>query len=141
VGTPSQPSAGSRARPLSPHLQIYRWPLTMLTSILHRVTGVATATGTILLTLWLAAAAAGPDTFALAHELLASIFGRLILFGYTFALCYHMLNGIRHLAWDTGAGLGVRTARLTGILVLVGTVALTLLIWAAAYALGGRLIP
>jgi succinate dehydrogenase / fumarate reductase cytochrome b subunit len=113
----------------------------MLTSILHRVTGVATATGTILLTLWLAAAAAGPDTFALARELLASILGRLVLFGYTFALCYHMLNGVRHLAWDIGAGLDLRTARLTGVLVLVGTVVLTLLIWVAAYAIGGKLLP
>jgi succinate dehydrogenase / fumarate reductase cytochrome b subunit len=141
VGTPSQPSAGSRARPLSPHLQIYRWPLSMLTSILHRATGVANATGTILLTLWLAAAAAGPDTFGMARELLVGIFGRLILFGYTLSLSYHVLNGIRHLAWDTGAGLGLRTARLTGVLVLASALALTLIIWAAAYTIGGGLIP
>jgi succinate dehydrogenase / fumarate reductase cytochrome b subunit len=113
----------------------------MLTSILHRATGVANATGTILLTLWLAAAAAGPDTFALARELLTGMFGRLILFGYTLSLSYHLLNGLRHLAWDTGSGLGVRTARLTGVLVLVGALILTLIIWAAAYGLGARLMP
>jgi succinate dehydrogenase / fumarate reductase cytochrome b subunit len=139
AGTSPEAPAERRERPLSPHLQVYRWPLTMLTSILHRATGVAAAGGAVLLTAWLVAAAAGPDTFGMMRELLASIFGRLVLFGFTVSLVYHLLNGIRHLAWDTGAGLGVRGARLTGYLVFAGTIVLTLIIWIAGYHFGGSL--
>lgn len=131
MGTPTKPAA--RERPLSPHLQIYRWPVTMLTSILHRASGIANAAGLVLLTAWLAAASFGPSAYLSAQEALSSIFGRLVLFGFTLSLSYHLLNGIRHLFWDVGAGFGLKTARNTGLFVLAGAVLLTLIIWAGAY--------
>lgn len=137
AGTSSEAPAERRERPLSPHLQVYRWPVTMLTSIAHRSTGVAIAAGAVLVTAWLVATAAGPDVFGMMREVLTSIFGRIVLFGFTLALVFHLLNGIRHLAWDTGAGFDVRTARFMSYLVLAGTVILTLIIWIAAYMLRG----
>jgi succinate dehydrogenase / fumarate reductase cytochrome b subunit len=124
---------------LSPHLQIYRWPVTMLTSIVHRMTGIANAAGLVLVTLFLVATAMGRDTFSVAHSLLAAWYGRLILFAFTLTLSYHLLNGIRHLAWDTGAGFGLKTARALSLLILVGTLFLTLIIWVAAYWFAGAL--
>ena len=98
-------SAMARAeRPLSPHLQIYRWYFTMALSIAHRITGVGLALGLVLFTWWLLALASGPEAFATVHGVMVSWFGRLILFLYTLTLFYHMANGIRHLAWDFGYG-------------------------------------
>jgi succinate dehydrogenase / fumarate reductase cytochrome b subunit len=128
-------------RPLSPHLQIYSWPVTMLTSILHRATGVANATGTLVLTAWLVAAASGPDTFAMMRDMLTSLPGKIILALYTLSLSYHLLNGIRHLAWDTGAGLDVRTARVSGLLVLSGAIILAGIICGLAYVIGAERHP
>ena len=124
-------------RPLSPHLQVYRPQITSLLSIVHRLTGVALAAGALLLGYWLTSAAYGPETFAFAQGFLASWFGRLILFGMTFALFYHLLNGIRHLAWDAGWGFEMETLKLTGWLVIAATVVLTLITWIAAYAVAG----
>jgi len=125
-------------RPLSPHLQVHRWYLTMAMSILHRATGAALGIGSILLAWWLIAAATGPDYFALVQGFFASILGRLILFGFTWALMYHMLSGIRHLFWDTGLGFELDTARRAGIAVLVLSVLLTLVAWGFGYSvLGG----
>jgi succinate dehydrogenase / fumarate reductase cytochrome b subunit len=124
-------------RPLSPHLQVYRPQITSLLSIVHRLTGVALAAGALLLGYWLTSAAYGPETFAVAQGFLASWFGRLILFGMTFALFYHLLNGIRHLAWDAGWGFEMDTLKLTGWLVIAATVVLTLITWIAAYAVAG----
>ncbi|MFN4310208.1 MAG: succinate dehydrogenase, cytochrome b556 subunit [Ferrovibrio sp.] len=121
-------------RPLSPHLQVYRWPVTMASSILHRVTGVGLALGTLLLTWWLVAAAAGPEYYAWVQMLLGSWLGRLILFGFTWALFYHLLNGIRHLAWDAGYGFSIPAANRSAWLVIVGSVVLTVLAWIIAYA-------
>ena len=132
----SQPTG--RPRPLSPHLQIYRWPVTMLTSIVHRLTGLANIAGALLLTAWLVAAAHGPDTFGMMREVLSSIWGKIVLFGLSASLIYHLLNGIRHLAWDTGAGLSVPASRTTGYLVIAGTIVLTIGIWAAGYLLKGH---
>ena len=89
-------------RPISPHLQIYRFQLTSVLSILHRITGIALSVGTILLVYWLVAAASGPGAFATAAGLIGSWFGRLLLLGWTFALFFHLCNGIRHLFWDAG---------------------------------------
>src|SRR3546814_2392413 len=86
-------------RPLSPHLQIYRPQISSVLSILHRATGIALAVGTLLLVYWLTAAAAGPEAFSTAQALIGSFIGRLFLFGWSFALFYHLGNGIRHLAW------------------------------------------
>ena len=124
-------------RPLSPHLQIYRPQLTSVLSILHRLTGVALALGTGLLVGWLAAAAAGPDSFAIANDFLGSIFGRLLLLGWSFALFYHLCNGIRHLFWDAGLGYEITTVNRSGWLVLVASLALTVIAWLAAYAARG----
>jgi succinate dehydrogenase / fumarate reductase cytochrome b subunit len=124
------------ARPLSPHLQIYRWYFTMALSIAHRASGVALAAGLVLLTWWLVALASGPDYFALVQGVMDNILGGLILFGYTFVLLYHLANGIRHLAWDAGWGFEKEQARQSGMLVLAAAGGLTLLVWMLILALG-----
>jgi succinate dehydrogenase / fumarate reductase cytochrome b subunit len=121
-------------RPLSPHLQIYRPLLTMMMSIVHRITGAALYLGTLLLVWWLVALASGPDAFATAQWFMTSILGRLILFGYTWALLHHMLGGIRHFIWDTGKGFDEKTRENLAKATLIGSVVLTILTWIAAYA-------
>lgn len=127
----------SSRRPLSPHLQVYRPQITSTLSILHRLTGIALAAGTLLLTWWLAALASGPESFAAAQDFIGSLVGRLLLFGWSFALFYHLCNGIRHLAWDAGYGYEIDTATRTGWLVVAGAVALTLVAWIAGYLMMG----
>ena len=97
-------------RPLSPHLQIYRWYFTMALSIAHRVTGVGLALGLLLLTWWLLALASGPEAFATVQAVMDSWLGVLVLFVYTLVLFYHMGNGVRHLVWDFGYGFDVEVA-------------------------------
>ena len=92
------------SKPLSPHLQVYRPQVTSVLSITHRATGVFLSFAAILLTYWLASAAYGPESFARAQALMESWFGRLVLFGFTFSLFYHLCNGVRHLGWDLGWG-------------------------------------
>jgi len=116
-------------RPLSPHLQVYRWQLTSVLSILHRFSGVALTAGMILLVWWLAAAAGGPESFASVQRFLGSWVGLVLLFGWSVALFYHLCNGLRHLWWDTGRGLDLRSVYVSGWTVLGGTAALTLLAW------------
>jgi succinate dehydrogenase / fumarate reductase cytochrome b subunit len=120
-------------RPLSPHLGIYRPMLTMMMSIMHRITGVALFFGTLLLTWWLLAAASGPTAYAKVQAFTGSIFGMLILFGYTWALIHHMLGGIRHLIWDTGRGFGPAEREWLTLATIVGSVGITLLIWILGY--------
>src|SRR5579864_7450191 len=98
----------SDPRPLSTHLQVYRWQLTSVLSILHRFSGVALSAGTILLVWWLVAAAQGPLPYAGVQHFLGSLIGRILLFLWSVALYYHLCNGIRHLWWDTGRGLELR---------------------------------
>lgn len=126
-----------RARPLSPHLTVYRWPATMLMSILHRLTGAALYAGTLLVAWWLIAAATSEPYFQFVDGILGSWFGLLILFGYTWALMLHLLGGVRHLIWDTGHGLEKRTSTALAWATLGGSVLLTLAIW-AGYLLVGR---
>ncbi|MBB4302022.1 succinate dehydrogenase / fumarate reductase cytochrome b subunit [Rhodobium orientis] len=121
------------ARPLSPHLQIYRPLLTMMMSILHRITGTALYFGTVLLAWWLIAAAAGPDYFAFVDGLAGSFLGRLVLFGYTWALMLHLLGGIRHFIWDFGRGLEHPGREILAQASLYGSFVLTLAIWVIAY--------
>ena len=128
----------SDARPLSPHLQVYRWQLTMTLSILHRFSGVALSIGTILLVWWLVAAAAGPEPFAGAQHFIGSWFGLLLLFGWSVALFYHLCNGLRHLWWDTGNGLDLKSVYVSGWAVVVGTGVLTLIAWIAGIASWSR---
>lgn len=141
AGTTPQPAAGKPERPLSPHLQIYRWPVTMLTSILHRITGVALAAGLLLVSVVLLATAMGPNYFGAAHDWLASILGRLVLLGFTLAFSFHLANGIRHLVWDAGAGFGLKTARASGIFVFIAALIITLIVWAGAYWFAGAMQP
>ncbi len=122
---------GSADRPLSPHIQIYRWQLTSVLSILHRAAGVALSAGAILLVWWLAAAASGPDAYEQVQGFLGSWLGLLLLFGWTAALFYHLCNGIRHLVWDTVHGFDLRTTYIGGWAVVAATTALTLVAWIA----------
>ena len=132
---PITPNLGQR--PLSPHLSIYRFGWTMAFSIGHRILGVALSVGTLLLVYWLVALAEGPESYARAQALLGHWFGRLVLFGWTFALFFHLCNGIRHLCWDAGWGLDMKTARMTAWGVLTVAVLLTLFTWSIGYGLIG----
>jgi len=121
----------SADRPLSPHLQIYRWQLTSVLSILHRATGVALSAGAILLVWWLVAAASGPEAFEGVEDFLGSWLGLLLLFGWTVSLFYHLCNGIRHLVWDTGRALDLKSVYAGGWVVVGATGVLTLIAWVA----------
>jgi len=116
-------------RPLSPHLQIYKPTLTMMMSIMHRITGAALYFGTVLLAAYLVAVASGKDAYALMAAVYGSWIGKLVLFGYTWALIHHMFGGIRHFIWDTGAGLEHPTREMIVRFSLIGSIALTLAIW------------
>jgi succinate dehydrogenase / fumarate reductase cytochrome b subunit len=120
-------------RPLSPHLQVFRPLITMVMSIAHRITGAALYFGTILVAWWLIAAASGPEHFAIVDGFFGSLFGQLILFGYTWALVHHMLGGIRHFFWDMGVGFELSTANRMAWATIIGSVALTILIWIIGY--------
>jgi succinate dehydrogenase cytochrome b subunit len=124
-------------RPLSPHILIYRWPLPMAMSIAHRITGGALYLGTLLVAWWLLAAAAGPNAYASVSAFMASILGRLILFGYTWALIHHMLGGVRHLVWDLGYGFGVKERELLSLATIIGSISLTVVLWAIGYLVIG----
>ena len=116
-------------RPLSPHLQVYRWPLSMALSILHRVTGVGLGIGTLLLTGWLLTAATSEAGFERFQYFLGSAIGMFLLFGWTLSLVFHLMTGLRHLWMATGRGYEENEYRNSGIAVLVGTGGLTALIW------------
>lgn len=122
------------SRPLSPHLQIYKPILTMVMSILHRITGGALYFGTILVAWWLVAAAAGPEYFDFVNTLYGSILGRLVLFGFTWALVHHMLGGMRHFIWDMGRGFGPEAREWLARATIIGSVSLTILLWVVGYA-------
>ena len=124
-------------RPLSPHLQVYRPQWTSILSIMHRLTGVGLAVGTLLLVYWLASAAGGPGSFAEAQDFVGSFLGRLMLFGWTVCLFFHLCNGIRHLMWDAGYGFDLDQAYRSGWLVVVASGVLTLGFWILGYSLMG----
>ena len=127
----------SPSRPLSPHLQVYKPLLTMMMSIVHRLTGAALYFGTLLLAWWLMAAASGPEAYEVFQNFIGSFFGRLILFGYTWALIHHMLGGLKHLLWDTGRGFELITANWMARLSLVVSVGLTIAVWFFGYSILG----
>ncbi|MBY6205782.1 succinate dehydrogenase, cytochrome b556 subunit [Halomonas denitrificans] len=116
-------------RPLSPHLQIYRWEWTMAGSILHRISGLLLSAGMVLVTVWLVALAAGPDAFGRVQGVLATPVAIALLVGWTLALFYHLLNGIRHLFWDAGMMLDLGPARASAIAVAVTALVLTAVVW------------
>ena len=123
-------------RPLSPHLQTYRWTLTMALSIVHRATGIALYFGTLLLAWWLIAAASGPTAYAHVQAFTSSFIGRLIAFGYTWALLHHLLSGVRHLVWDLGYGFKPAEREWLTWAALIGGILLTVLVWIVAYMIG-----
>lgn len=131
----NQPSA----RPLSPHLQVYRPEINMVMSILHRISGGALYVGSILLALWLLAVAMGPVYFDLASAAWSSWLGRIVLLGYTWALMLHTAGGIRHLIWDTGRGLDLKSVDRLCRWSLVASVLLTIIVWGIGYWVRGAL--
>ncbi|RLK50299.1 succinate dehydrogenase subunit C [Alkalispirillum mobile] len=124
-------------RPLSPHLQVYKPQLTMVMSISHRISGVVLSVGSLILVWWLSALAAGPDSFATANAVVGSFIGKVFMFLFTFALFYHLCNGIRHLAWDTGRGFDLDSVYKSGKLVLIAAAVLTVLVWVVGLSTGG----
>jgi succinate dehydrogenase / fumarate reductase cytochrome b subunit len=132
-------TGATRPRPISPHLQIYRPMLTMVMSIVHRITGAALYFGMLLLAWWLVAAATGPNAYANVEWFMGSLIGQLVLFGYTWALLHHMLGGIRHLIWDTITGLEPGERDWLARATLFGSIAITILIWLATYFFTGGL--
>ncbi|MGA0602250.1 succinate dehydrogenase, cytochrome b556 subunit [Caulobacter sp. KR2-114] len=131
-------SPGVRPRPLSPHMQVWRWHVTMAASILHRAAGVALYVGALILAGWAVALASGPDAYDAYAGLLGSILGRLVLFGITVAVFFHLANGIRHLAWDLGEGFQPKTANTTAILAYAFAVVAAVGLWAVILLMGGR---
>lgn len=126
--------ANGSGRPLSPHLQVYKLPLTAVMSITHRITGVGLAVGTLLLTWWLVAAAVSPEAFARAQGFIGSGIGLLLMFGWSAALFYHLCNGLRHLVWDAGQSFELADAERNNKIVLGAAVALTVLTWIVGLA-------
>ncbi|MBU6371720.1 MAG: succinate dehydrogenase, cytochrome b556 subunit [Alphaproteobacteria bacterium] len=124
--------AGTRARPMAPHLQVWRWHVTMAGSIFHRGTGVALYGAAIGLAVWLCALAAGPDVYAVVDGLLRTLPGELALYALSVAIAYHFANGIRHLVWDSGRGYKPSTADATGWLVIFFALVAPIGVWALA---------
>lgn len=128
----TESSPGLPPRPLSPFTSVWRWHLTMFTSIAHRVTGVGLYLGALIAAGWAIALASGPEAFAQYTGLLGSPLGKLVLFGMTVSLFYHFANGVRHLIWDAGHGLDVRSANLSAVFVLAFSVTAAIGLWAIA---------
>lgn len=131
----AEASPGVRPRPLSPFM-IWRWHVTMAASILHRAAGVALYVGALILAGWAFALASGPDAYAAYKGLLGSIPGKVVLFGITVAVFFHLANGVRHLAWDLGQGFQPKTANATAVIAYAFAIAAAALVWAAAFAMG-----
>ncbi len=136
----SSPSHTPKARPLSPHLQVYRPQLTSMLSIFHRATGVFLAFGSVALVWWLSALAAGPDAYAQFQLVLAHPLSKLMLLAWCFSLSYHLCNGIRHLFWDVGAALEIEQVYRSGVIMLVSAFSLTaVIVYFAVQKTGGLL--
>ncbi|MDB5496537.1 MAG: sdhC [Phenylobacterium sp.] len=138
---PQSPNRGTpREPPISPHLltgglispPLWRWHITMLTSILHRVTGIVLYVGALIAAAWAVALAQGPERYAQFKGLLGSLPGKVVMFGLTLSLFYHLANGVRHLVWDTGHGLDVKSANASSVVVLAFAAAATLAVWGIA---------
>jgi succinate dehydrogenase / fumarate reductase cytochrome b subunit len=119
-------------RPMSPHTSIWKWHVTMAGSILHRATGVANYLGAILIVAWLCAAASGYEAYSLYGALAGSPLGQLVLYGFTLSVCYHALNGVRHLFWDAGVGFNPKLASFTGWLVIAAAIVMAAAVWVLA---------
>lgn len=130
-------SSWTDKRPMSPHIWQWRWHITMLGSILHRMTGIANYVGAALIVAWLFATAAGPDAYDPFAAIVASIPGQVVLFGFTLSVLYHTLNGVRHFVWDAGHGFTPKLASFTGAVVIVVAIAGAVAIWIFAGLIPG----
>ena len=133
---PAAAPRGPADRPMSPHLQVWRWHITMATSILHRATGIALYGGALILAGWAVSLAMGPAAYGFYRGLLANPLGQLALFGLTVCLFYHLANGVRHLWWDAGKGFEPKVADMTGAAAIAFGVVAAVAIWLVAL-LGG----
>ncbi len=115
--------------PLSPHLQIYRWQVSSLVSITHRITGILNLLGLIFICAWISSAGIGKNFFESFSVFLKSFIGEFILIGFTWSMSYHLLSGIRHFFLDLGYGYEIKTANLSGIIVIIGSLFLTIILW------------
>ena len=115
--------------PLSPHLQIYRWQISSLLSIVHRITGILNLLGLIFISAWIFSAGLGENLYECFSFLLKSFFGKFILIGFTWSMSFHILSGIRHLVWDLGYGFEIKTANISGIIVIICSLVLTIIFW------------
>ena len=123
----------ARTRPLSPHLQVYRPQMTSVMSILHRAAGVVLTTGTLIMAAWLVSLALGKEAYDVVVMVIGHPLGQFVLFGYSVALIYHALNGVRHLGWDLGFGLTIPQVYRNGQIVLFLTVVLTMGLWSGVW--------
>ena len=115
--------------PLSPHLQIYRWQISSLLSITHRISGVINLLALILIFFWLIFLGSGESNYELFLLIINSFFGKFILIGFTWSMNFHLLSGIRHLVWDLGYGFEIKTANISGIIVIITSLVVTVIFW------------
>jgi succinate dehydrogenase / fumarate reductase cytochrome b subunit len=134
----SDAAKAPRERPMSPHLSVWRWHITMATSIAHRVTGVALYVGALIAAAWAVTLAAGHEAYACFKAVMGSPIGLIVMFGLTASFFYHLANGIRHLVWDAGHGLDVKSANASAVFVFAFTAAATIAVW-VIYAMTGAL--
>ena len=132
----SDASKAPRSPPLSPHLQVWRWHLTMAGSILHRATGIALYVGALIAAAWAVSLAAGPDAYARFKGLMGSPLGLVVMFGLSASYFFHLANGVRHLVWDTGHGLDVKSANASAVLVFAFAIVATAVVWGIAAMTG-----
>ena len=118
--------------PLSPHLQIYRWHVSSLVSITHRISGIINLLALILIFFWLLVLNFNESNYELFLLVINSFFGKFILIGFTWSMSFHLLSGIRHLVWDLGYGFEIKTANISGIIVIISSLALTIIFWLIA---------
>ena len=121
--------------PLSPHLQIYRWHISSLLSITHRIAGVVNLISLILIFFWLVVLSFSENNYELFLLIINSFFGKFILIGFTWSMIFHVLSGIRHLFWDLGYGFEIKTANISGIIVIISSLVLTVIFWLLARGL------
>jgi succinate dehydrogenase / fumarate reductase cytochrome b subunit len=132
----SDAAKAPRERPMSPHLEIWRWHITMATSIAHRATGVALYVGALIAAGWAIALAKGPQAYGAFKALLGSPLGLVVMFGLTVSFFYHLANGVRHLVWDAGHGLDVKSANASAVFVFAFTAAASIAVWVVAGMIG-----
>tara|TARA_B100001250_G_scaffold264086_1_gene227663 strand:+ start:263 stop:649 length:387 start_codon:yes stop_codon:yes gene_type:complete len=115
--------------PLSPHLQIYRWHISSLLSITHRISGIVNLLALILIFFWMIALSLGENNYESFLLIINSFFGKFILIGFTWSMIFHLLSGARHLVWDLGYGFEIKTANISGIIVIISSLILTIIFW------------